>query len=223
MALFYHSKFTNNFYMKNNKYTQKKSNLSLAGEIINTVIERDIGLVIIIMTAGLLNSNAWGMRGFPFPWLITGFGAHATLRAESFIGSLIAAVIMVIAAEFFTFIRKAGTEPVAARGNSRPSIYANTYDDSDGYDETPEFPDNGAFDHKDTSNYGRALRKNISLNKKAGAVIPSAKSAVKPLLNSSRRPASANNTSGKFVLAVFMIIFFSTVFIILATFAAIMF
>ena len=152
--------------MKNNRYKPKNNNLSLAWEKINTIIERDLAFVIIIMSLGLLHSDEFGLRGFPVPWL-SGGSSHIHSSPAAFIASLVSVTAIVVLCEALNFVMRRGSEPTAFRNtSSNASIYANTYDDTQ---EFQDIPDTGAFESKDTRNYSKALRKNQKLFRKAEA------------------------------------------------------
>ena len=89
----------------------QKQKTSLAGEYLNTIIERDVLLVILIMIGGLINKRG-PLRGFPLPWLFP-HGMH--VRPEYLITDLLIVLAMVIAAEILTAVIKAATEPTAFR------------------------------------------------------------------------------------------------------------
>ena len=157
--------------MKNNRVRIKTSNLSLAWEKINTVIERDLAFIIIIMAAGLLHSDEYGMRGFPVPWFFPSHSAHMHSSMGSFLASLICAAVMVAVGEILNAVFRRGSEPTAFRNtSSNASVYANTYDDTQ---EFQDIPDTGAFESKDTRNYSKALQKNQKLFRKAEAALNS--------------------------------------------------
>ena len=157
--------------MKNNRVRIKTSNLSLAWEKINTVIERDLAFIIIIMAAGLLHSDEYGMRGFPVPWFFPSHSAHLHSSMGAFLASLICAAVMVAVGEILNAVFRRGSEPTAFRNtSSNASVYANTYDDTQ---EFQDIPDTGAFESKDTRNYSKALQKNQKLFRKAEAALNS--------------------------------------------------
>lgn len=150
--------------MKNNQFKPKNNNLSLAWEKINTVIERDLALILIIMTAGLLHTDQHGMRGFPVPWLFPSHSTHIHSSMGAFFTSLLCAAVMVAIGEILNAVLRRGSEPTAFRSHSsQTSVYANTYDDSQ---EFQDIPDTGAFESKDTRNYSKALQKNQKLFRK---------------------------------------------------------
>ena len=101
-------------------------------EKLNTIIERDIALVILIMVLGLIHSDQWYTRGFPFTWLLIGNSMkHSIILTDHFVMDLIIAIIFVAAGEVVTAAIRRITEPVAFsnRGSSSPS-YANIFDDT---------------------------------------------------------------------------------------------
>lgn len=100
--------------MKKNEFKTtipQKQKTSLAGEYLNTIIERDVLLVILIMIGGLINKRG-PLRGFPLPWLFP-HGMH--VRPEYLITDLLIVLAMVIAAEILTAVIKAANEPTAFR------------------------------------------------------------------------------------------------------------
>ncbi len=155
--------------MKNTQFRPKTNNLSLVWEKINTVIERDLALILIIMTVGLLHSDQYGMRGFPLPWLSPSQSTHMHSSIGAFITSLLCAAIMVAVGEILNAVLRRGSEPTAFRSpSSHTSVYANTYDDTQ---EFQDIPDTGAFESKDTRNYSKALQKNQKLFRKVEETI----------------------------------------------------
>ena len=157
--------------MKNNQNKPAYNNLSLAWEKINTVIERDLAFVIIIMAAGLLHSDKNGLRGFPVPWLSTSHSLHMHSSLGAFIFSIITVIAIVAVSEILNAVLRRGTEPSSVRtASSQTSVYANTYDDTQ---EFQDIPDTGAFESKDTRNYSKALRKNEKLFRKIDKAVNS--------------------------------------------------
>ena len=155
--------------MKNNQFKPKNNCLYLAWEKINTVIEGDLALILIIMTAGLLHTDQHGMRGFPVPWLFPSHSTHIHSSMGAFFTSLLCAAVMVAIGEILNAVLRRGSEPTAFRSHSsQTSVYANTYDDSQ---EFQDIPDTGAFESKDTRNYSKALQKNQKLFRKVEETI----------------------------------------------------
>lgn len=71
---------------------------------------------------------------------------------------------MVAIGEILNAVLRRGSEPTAFKSHSsQTSVYANTYDDSQ---EFQDIPDTGAFESKDTRNYSKALQKNQKLFRK---------------------------------------------------------
>ena len=217
MALFYNVLLTDKVYMKNNQFKPKVNNLSLVEEKINTVIERDIALVLLIMAGGLLHSDNLGMRGFPVPWLYPSHSAHVHSSAGGFIASLITAIAIVAVCEILNAVLRRALEPTAFRNNApQSSVYANTYDDSQ---EFKDIPDNGAFDIKDASTYSKALQKHQKgqkLYRKAEAALPNSIPARNKPVNT-----AANKASGKLALRMVMVTFAATIIFIGAIFTTI--
>ena len=171
MALFYNGSFTDKVYMKNTQFRPKTSNLSLIWEKINTIIERDLALIMIIMIAGLLHTDQYGMRGFPLPWFSPSQSAHMHSSIGAFITSLLCAAVMVAVGEILNAVFRRGSEPTSLRTPaSQVSVYANTYDDTH---EFQDIPDTGAFERKDARNYSKALQKNQKLFRKIEATVNS--------------------------------------------------
>lgn len=197
--------------MKNKQFKPKKNNLSLAWEKINTVIERDIALVVLIMLGGLLHSDESGMRGFPVPWFFPSQSAHMHSSFPAFLTSLIVAIAIVVICEIVNAVVKMGSEPDAFRNtSSQSSVYANTYDDTA---EFQDIPDTGSFEAKDTSNYSKALRKSQKMFRKAE------ESLQKP---APPRSHSETKSRGRFALTLVIVIFAAT-FIFMAAIFAILF
>ena len=188
--------------MKNNQFKPKKNNLSLAWEKINTIIERDLAFVIVIMASGLLHSNEYGLRGFPVPWLSAAEGAHMHSSPGAFVTSFIAVFAMVAVAEILNAVYRRGSEPSALRSSGQQtSVYANTYDDTQ---EFQDIPDTGAFESKDTRNYSKALRKNEKLFRKVEAAINTPPVRTKYVMNHGE----------KIVLRVVLAIFASSIILL---------
>lgn len=185
----------------------------MAWEKINTIIERDIGLVILIMGAGLLYSDETGMRGFPVPWFFPSQSAHMHSSFWAFWTSLIASIAIVVICEIINTVFRIGSEPTAFRNtSSQASVYANTYDDTSDFQ---DIPDTGAFEAKDTSNYSKALRKSQKMFRKVEQALP------KSIPEKPERRTSRTAANSKLALKLVAIIFASTIIFMGAIFAVI--
>ena len=101
-------------------------------EKLNTIIERDIALVILIMLIGLIYSDQWYTRGFPFTWLLTGSALkHSVIITDHFVMDLIIAIIFVAAGEVITSAVRRINEPVAFVNRGSSPSYANIFDDTE--------------------------------------------------------------------------------------------
>ena len=113
--------------MKTNKhFNTSRINSGMALEKIIALIEKYIGLDIIIMLLGLLHS-ADGMRGYPFPWL-------SPMQSDplKFLMSLVIVTLLVVVSDILTRIYIKVTEPVTKDRLSieRFSSYSDPYTDS---------------------------------------------------------------------------------------------
>ena len=88
------------------KYRPPRINLGMAGEKLLELIEKYIGLDLLLMILGLLfESN--GLRGFPFAWLGRGYADQ-----EKFLLSLLIITALVVAGDVLTRIFIGISEPV---------------------------------------------------------------------------------------------------------------
>ena len=118
--------------MKNKRYTQPNTSISLLKEKMGTLIERDILFTALLMAVGLLYTDGGFIRGLPFPWFITGSGIPTHYRPDTFLASLVCCALIVVFLEFINAVIRAATEPKAFSNISgKSAVYANTFDDYD--------------------------------------------------------------------------------------------
>lgn len=127
---------TSKLYMTNKKLTPKKSNFSVTGERINTIVERDIALTALIMVIGLLFRNESGLRGFPVGWLYTGSDPSLQSRPDFFCIAIGISAAIAVICELAVYVIGRTTESPYTNGSGSQysadagEVYANTYDDS---------------------------------------------------------------------------------------------
>lgn len=209
--------------MKNKQLTPKTNNLSLAWEKINAVIERDLGLSVLIMVIGLIYSDESGVRGIPFPWLGTASGIHGQSRPLAFISSFIIVLLTVAALEIVTSVIRRTSEPVAFRNTEQTSVYANTFDDSDNsLRETrpsagrTEHRGTPVFDIQDVLFESKALQKSPEFIKKAVKSIPVPPAGTPAKPSPVLRPQRSGSQSGSTLLKLIISIFVAIVFVVSA-------
>ena len=208
--------------MKNKRYTQPNTSISLLKEKMGTLIERDILFTALLMAVGLLSTDGGFIRGLPFPWFITGPGIPTHYRPDTFLASLVCCALIVVFLEFINAVIRAATEPKAFSNISgKSAVYANTFDDNDEFryeasePESYQYNYSGAqksFDFKDATNYKKALRKNERAARKAASSIGGSKQNKGSGSNANIRP-----------LTMFILIFTISTIIIIFAFAATMF
>ena len=127
---------TSKLYMTKKHFTPKKNNSSMTGEKINTIVERDIALTLLVMLLGLLLRNDNGFRGFPAGWLYTGSDPSLHSRPEYFFIALAASAAVAVICEISVSIMGRIAESSYSNGSGSQytaeadSVYANSYDDS---------------------------------------------------------------------------------------------
>ena len=208
--------------MKNKRYTQPNTSISLLKEKMGTLIERDILFTALLMAVGLLYTDGGFIRGLPFPWFITGPGIPTHYRPDTFLASLVCCALIVVFLEFINAVIRAATEPKAFSNISgKSAVYANTFDDNDEFryeasePKSYQYNYSGAqksFDFKDATNYKKALRKNERAARKAASSIGGSKQNKGSGSNANIRP-----------LTMFILIFTISTIIIIFAFAATMF
>ena len=187
---------------KETRITIPKTRVSeTAQERINSVIDRDILFVLIILFGGLLYKNG-GMRGFPLPWVSPhGMGT----RPEFLLIDIVLIVIMVAAGEILTAIVRSATEPTAFRNRTSDPLF-----------NTPKQIDNNA-----ETMTGPA--KPMPVNMPGTSVRPSSRPVLpkgRGMMTDHKTPR-ASNSDGKMVMRLVLAVFIASFAIIIAVFSLI--